>query len=237
MKLSRVCCAIGLLFLFACDVDAAQGREEELVNTKPGKALPFSVIRGTPGLISLTFIGAEREHLVIARRMLRLKNGQHQGLEPPWAEAPDSDTPVGYILEFYRRDGNNFQRIAESNPGFILSGMTAVEGRGAAQLVTTWVTGTASAMIIFALRSDRVAKVFSWAGKMEPEFAGLANDGELYLVVTDGEIVGVGGRTIYPETASVYAWEGSRYVLRTKVPWEKRFDALKSRWPNHYPKE
>ncbi len=231
--------ALALLLVPATLSAQAPARDEELTIVKSRRPVSFAAIRNTPGLIALTFMGYDRDFLAVARRTVILPDRRVRGLDPPWDKAPDPDSGeiVDYILDFYRREGEQFYKIGESGPGYIFMGMMREQGRGADRLVTTWGTGTAEALIIFARRNRQIVKVFSWAGKVTPEFIGLANDGEPYLVVTDGRFFEVAGKRTYPETALIYAWEGSRYVLKKKVPWQKRFEAVKDRWPREYPKE
>lgn len=229
---------LGLLLLFAGSNPAnGQNQDDELSLLSQQPPAVFAAVRSLPGLVALTFVGVNKELLVVARRMVLPRTGHPRGLQPPWGEASKAEGPIDDVVEFYRREGTRFFKIAESHPGYIFVGMLSKHERGADLLVTTWETGSAKAMIIFARRSHQVVKAFSWAGIVAPEFVGLANDGESFLVVTDGRIFQADGTTTYPETASIYAWEGSRYLLKKRVPWEKRFEALKDRWPRDYPKK
>ena len=226
---SLICMVTGLLLVASLPVRA---HEEELTIVRSARPVSFAAIRTMPGLISLTFIDVDRRFLVVARRTVRSR-----GLEPPWRKAPGSEGPVSSVLHFYRRQGDHFFKIADSDPGYIFEGMSAERGEETDRLFTYWVTGSAKAVIIFAVHGQQIAKVFSWGGKLSPEFIGLGNDGETYLVVTDGRIMEADGKTTYPKTASIYAWDGRRYVLRKEVPWEHRFEALKDHWPREFPKE
>jgi len=229
----------GVIFLgLLCEgiPHSATASEGHLVRTNRQEPVSYSAIRRERGIIALTFLGVDWKYLAVAKRMAVGQRGRLRALEPPWDQAVGGDTPIDYVVDFYRRKAGNFYQIARANPGYILVGMYSELGEGADRLITTWETGSAQALIIFARRGDEIREVFSWAGKTTPEYVGLANNGVPYLVVTDGEVFETEGKTTYPETASIYAWEGSGYVLQKKVSWEKRFEALRDSWPAAYPK-
>lgn len=229
----RYLCILGLIATFGLAGLPAQAQDRygTLTSVESKKPMSFAAIRNSPGLIALTFLGYEKEYLATAKRTILLAPGKLRGLAPPWVANPTPDGPTGDVLDFYRREGDRFFRVAHSEPGYIFLGMLSEYGEGADRLITTWETGTARAMVIFARRNNRIEKVFEWAGHVVPEFIDLANNGTLYLVATDGDIYTTGGKTTYPETAAIYAWEGSQYVLKKKVPWWTRFDAFKEEWP------
>ncbi len=224
----------GLLLLGTFPVHA---QDEELTHVKSRQLVSYAAIRKMPGLVGLTFIDVERRFVVVARRTVALTASRSRGVEPPWEDVRESEGPLSYALEFYQRKGALFLKIAMSDPGYIFVGMHTEIGDEVDRLFTYWQTGSAEHLIIFARHGERISKAFSSGHKLSPEFVRLGNDGEFYMVVAEGRLFTRGGKTTYPKTARIYAWEGNRYVLKKEVPWEHRLEALKDQWPREYPKE
>lgn len=231
--------ALAMLLLFSLPQPApAQNEFKGFVTLKPDRPVPYATLRRMAGLMGLTFIDVEQRFLVIAQRRMLLPGPLSRGVEPPWRLIQEPELSCCDMLHFYHRRGTRFYKLAEYEPGDGFYGMSPEHDLNGDRLFTSWAAGSSESFAVFGIVGSQVKKLIE--GQLyrgSPEFIALGNDGEMYMVVSDGAPLTRDGKITYPKNSYIYAWDGKQYVLKKTVPWEHRFEALKERWPQEYPKE
>jgi hypothetical protein len=189
--------AISLVLNFGGKI--ALGGEGNLQPLKQQTKSKYQTIINKPGLLTMLYMGSEKEWLVTVMR------------------APQKNQLPIYRMSFYRRIKEDiFQQLFEYETiNIFQTAYTTIEKD---RLMTIWTTGSAHRIKIFWVRQNIIIEVLSAGWKTDPEFVHLTNDNELEIVIPVEDF-----SQQEPKFAEVYQWTGKGYVLVHKLPWEERF--------------
>jgi hypothetical protein len=98
-------------------------------------------------------------------------------------------------------------------------------------LFTIWGGGSAYHFVVFSMSDNEVKIVLQIGAKQFPEFIDFDNDGEMEIVITEGELA-KDYRTnqilSLPESARLFKWNGNSYDAVKSSNWENRLCPQKS---------
>lgn len=189
------------MLLLATTPVAAQPMGDEVLSPVPkGRSWTPPKRFGRGGVLALTFLDVDRNHLVV------VVEGPRRPDELPWR-----------VLSFYVRKGGRLTEGYRFTTTFSFVEMHPNEE--GSRLITTWAAGSGHRTVIFAWEKDVVRGVLWLGWQRPPEFVDLDGDGEEEIIHAVPNVPSYRPS----DTAEIYKWTGRDYQLLRTVPWSDRY--------------
>jgi len=171
-----------------------------------------------------TLAAASDESNLVAAVSWRVANKQgHLRCEVRQQNSAAKDSVPTRTLSIYREDDGGHAKIfAFETPDSLLN--VYALGDYDARLFTTWVSGSAYHVRIFAVVDGHVKEMLEQGTKVAPEV--LYDDQGQEIVLITAPVMENGKWSSVNGTTTVFKWTGERFEKIGTVPWEKRVKCL-----------